>query len=46
MLKRDLTYNDTDVIAKEQEEILLYRDMQSDAVQQLVRRLQTARVNS
>ncbi len=46
LLKRDLTYNDTDVIAKEQEEGLLYRDMQNDAVQQLVRRLQTARLDS
>ncbi len=42
-LKRDLSYNYTDVIAKEQEEILLYRDMQNDAVQQLVRRLQALR---
>ena len=35
-----------DVIAKEQEEALLYRDMQNDAVQQLVRRLQAARIDS
>jgi LPS-assembly lipoprotein len=46
LLKRDLTYNDADVIAKEQEEGLLYRDMQNDAVQQLVRRLQATRVDS
>jgi LPS-assembly lipoprotein len=46
LLKRDLTYNDADVIAKEQEEGLLYRDMQNDAVQQLVRRLQAARIDS
>ncbi len=46
LLKRDLTYNDTDVIAKEQEEGLLYRDMQNDAVQQLVRRLQATRIES
>ncbi len=45
LLKRDLSYNDTDVIAKEQEEALLYRDMQNDAVQQLVRRLQGTRVD-
>jgi LPS-assembly lipoprotein len=43
ILKRDLSYNDTDVIAKQQEESLLYRDMQNDAVQQLVRRLQALR---
>ncbi len=42
-LKRDLSYSDTDVLGKEQEEALLYRDMQRDAVQQVVRRLQVAR---
>ena len=46
LLKRDLTYNDTDVLGKEQEEALLYRDMQNDAVQQVVRRLQAARLDS
>ncbi len=46
LLRRDLSYSDTDVIAKEQEEALLYRDMQSDAVQQLVRRLQVTRIDS
>jgi LPS-assembly lipoprotein len=42
VLRRDLTYNDTDVIAKEQEEQLLYKDMEKDAVQQVLRRLQAA----
>ena len=46
LLRRDLSYSDTDVIAKEQEEALLFRDMQSDAVQQLVRRLQVTRIDS
>ncbi len=45
VLRRDLTYNDTDVIAKSQEEALLYRDMESDAVQQVMRRLQAARAS-
>lgn len=44
VLRRDLTYQDTDVIAKEQEEALLYRDMQSDAVQQVMRRLQALQI--
>jgi LPS-assembly lipoprotein len=44
-LKRDLSYSDTDVLGKEQEEALLYRDMQRDAVQQVVRRLQVARLD-
>ena len=42
----DLSYSATDVIAKEYEEALLFRDMQSDAVQQLMRRLQAARIDS
>ena len=43
VLRRDITYSDTDVLGKEQEEALLYRDMQSDAVQQMVRRLEAAK---
>ena len=38
-LTRDMTYDDSSVLSKEQEEILLWRDMQSDLVQQLMRRL-------
>ena len=45
LLKRDLLYSDSDVLGKEQEEALLYRDMQTDAVQQVVRRLQVARLD-
>jgi len=39
VLSRDLTSTDIEVVAKQQEEELLYRDMQSDLVQQLLRRL-------
>jgi LPS-assembly lipoprotein len=39
VLTRDITYSDTDVLAKEAEEQLLFRDMQSDMVSQIVRRL-------
>ena len=42
-LSRDLTYADSDVLAKTQEEDLLWRDMESDLVQQLLRRLSTVR---
>ena len=42
-LRRDMTYDDTQIIAKEQEEALLYRDMQSYAVAQLMRRLVAAK---
>jgi LPS-assembly lipoprotein len=38
-LTRDITFNDSDVLAKETEEQLLYRDMQFDMVQQVMRRL-------
>ena len=44
LLKRDISFNDSDVLAKEAEEAMLYRDMQSDAVNQLVRRLQAAKL--
>jgi LPS-assembly lipoprotein len=36
---RDITFNEAAVLAKEAEEALLYRDMQTDLVQQLMRRL-------
>ncbi|HEX7889137.1 MAG TPA: LPS assembly lipoprotein LptE [Ramlibacter sp.] len=37
--QRDISFNESAVLAKEQEESLLYRDMQNDIVQQLMRRL-------
>lgn len=36
---RSISFNESAVLAKEAEEALLYRDMQSDVVQQLLRRL-------
>ena len=42
-LTRDVTFNDAQVLAKETEEQLLYRDMQSDMVQQIMRRLAAAK---
>jgi len=39
ILRRDITSSDTEIVAKQQEEELLYREMQSDLVQQLLRRL-------
>src|SRR5688572_21279089 len=41
-LTRDITFNDAEVLAKESEEQLLYRDMQADMVQQIMRRLSAA----
>ncbi len=42
--QRDVSYNESQALAKESEEALLYRDMQSDLVQQLMRRLAVVRV--
>lgn len=39
LLQRDISFNESAVLAKETEEALLYRDMQSDIVQQILRRL-------
>jgi LPS-assembly lipoprotein len=41
-LTRDVSYTGAQVLAKESEEQLLYRDMQRDVVQQLLRRLAAA----
>ena len=41
-LTRDMTYDDSAILAKEAEEQLLFRDMQSDMVQQVLRRLSSA----
>jgi LPS-assembly lipoprotein len=41
-LTRDVTFNDAEVLAKETEEQLLFRDMQGDMVQQIMRRLLAA----
>lgn len=38
-LVRPITYNDSQVLAKESEEAQLYRDMRNDLVQQIMRRL-------
>lgn len=40
---RDITYNETAALAKEGETELLFRDMQSDIAQQIVRRLSAAK---
>ena len=40
---RDVSYSETVALAKEEEEALLFRDMQTDLVQQLLRRLAMAK---
>jgi len=39
LLERDISFTESAVLAKEAEEALLFRDMQSDIVQQVMRRL-------
>jgi LPS-assembly lipoprotein len=46
VLTREISFNDSEVLAKEAEEALLYRDMQTDAVHQLMRRLRAAKISS
>lgn len=46
LLRREYTYSDSQALASQSEEALLYRDMRNDAVSQLMRRLQTAKLKS
>ncbi|MBU0586938.1 MAG: hypothetical protein KJ852_00080 [Gammaproteobacteria bacterium] len=41
--QRDISFNESQVLAKEAEEGLLYREMQTDIVQQIMRRLSAVR---
>lgn len=43
LAQRDISFNDSQRLSKESEEVLLYRDMQTDLVQQLLRRLAAAK---
>jgi LPS-assembly lipoprotein len=45
-LRRDVTFNSSQVLAKAQEEALLYDDMKDDLVQQLMRRLATVKLDA
>ena len=44
--RRDISFNESELLAKESEEALLYRDMQSDLVRQIVNRLQGMKANA
>jgi LPS-assembly lipoprotein len=46
VLRRDFAFQDDLALSKESEEALLYRDMRIDAVNQLMRRLQAAKLKS
>jgi LPS-assembly lipoprotein len=43
VVRRSYTFNESEVLAREAEEARLFKEMQTDAVQQVVRRLQSAK---
>ena len=43
VVSRDIAFNEAQVLAREAEEALLLREMQTDAVQQMLRRIAAAR---
>jgi LPS-assembly lipoprotein len=43
VIRRSFTFSESEVLAREAEEAQLYKEMQTDAVQQIVRRLQFAK---
>jgi LPS-assembly lipoprotein len=43
IIRRDISFSDAQVLSKEAEEVLLWRDIQNDLVQQLLRRLAAAK---
>jgi len=43
--QRDISFNESSALAKEAEEVLLFRDMQNDIVQQMLRRLAAVKLN-
>jgi LPS-assembly lipoprotein len=45
LLKRDMSFSESKILAKESEEELLYSDMQSDLVQQVLRRIAAIKLN-
>ena len=44
VVRRDISFNDDLVLSKESEEALLWRDIQNDLMQQILRRLSAAKV--
>jgi len=41
--KREISFNESAILASEAEELLLYRDMQTDLIQQILRRMSASR---
>ena len=45
-LRRTMTYNDNEALSKENEELMLYKDMQFDMAYQLLRRLSSIKMSA
>jgi len=45
-ISREMTFDDAALLSKEGEEVLLWRDIQNDLVQQLIRRLAAAKLKT
>ncbi len=45
-LRRTMTYNDNEALSKENEELMLYKDMQFDMADQLLRRLSAIKMSA
>ena len=45
-LKREVSFNESAILASESEEALMFRDMQSDVVQQILRRMAAVKLPS
>ncbi len=45
-ISRLFNYNDVQILAKQSEEVLLYRDMQHELVQQMLRRMSSVRLKA
>lgn len=45
-LRRTMTYNDNEALSKENEELMLYKDMQFDMAHQLLRRLSAIKMSA
>ncbi|OHC70321.1 MAG: hypothetical protein A2045_13465 [Rhodocyclales bacterium GWA2_65_20] len=43
VIRREITFSDAQVLSKESEEVLIWRDIQDDLVQQLLRRMAAAK---
>ena len=46
LLKREVSFNESAILASESEEALMFRDMQTDVIQQILRRMAAVKLPS